>query len=166
MPQPAHRAIDEDFFMGIRAAPRRSFTPKQTDVVIRVPASAPPPAPQISNDPRERVTAVTTAIACQRLENLITQWRRNPLVRVHEQHPFLGGLRMGESLLLAVTRPLTLDESVGIEPANIRCSIRTVGIHHNDLGAPSEALKAGFDSLLLVKTNDNRGNVGRSYFAA
>jgi hypothetical protein len=72
---------------------------------------------------------------------------------------------MGEGLLIAVARPLTLDKSVSIEPANIRCSIRTVGIHHDDLGAPSETLKAGFDSVLLVETNDNRGNGGRSNFA-
>jgi hypothetical protein len=73
---------------------------------------------------------------------------------------------MGEGLLIAITRPLTLNESVGVEPANIRCSIRTIGIHHDDLGAPSETLKAGFDSVFLIETNDNRGNIRTSYFPA
>src|ERR1041384_2220935 len=73
---------------------------------------------------------------------------------------------MSEGLLIAITRPLTLNESVGIEPANIRRSIRTIGIHHDDLGAPSETLKAGFDSVLLIETDDNRGNFCRSYFTA
>src|SRR6185437_9061915 len=55
MAQPAHRAIDENFLMWVDAAPRRSIAAKKTDVVIRVPASMPPPALQIANQPRHRV---------------------------------------------------------------------------------------------------------------
>src|SRR5690242_685031 len=57
MPQPAHRAVDKDFLLWVRTAPPRSITPKQTDVGIRVPASAPPPALQITNQARHRVAA-------------------------------------------------------------------------------------------------------------
>ena len=59
-----------------------------------------------------------------------------------------------------------LDESVGIEPANYRLTISTIGIHHNDLGAPSETLQTRFDPVLLIETNDNRRNGGRSFLAA
>jgi hypothetical protein len=71
MPEPPHRAVDEDFLMWVRAAPRRSIVPKKTDVVIWVPASAPPPALQISNQARHRVTAILATIASQRLNDLI-----------------------------------------------------------------------------------------------
>jgi hypothetical protein len=73
---------------------------------------------------------------------------------------------MGEGLLIAVTRPLALDESVGIEPANFRRPISAIGIHHNDLGAPSETLQTDFDPVLFIETNDNRRDGGGSFVAA
>src|ERR1041384_692212 len=71
MAQPAYRAIDEDFLMRVRAAPRRSIASKHANVVIRVPASTPPPALQIANQPRHRVTRIPATIACQCTNDLI-----------------------------------------------------------------------------------------------
>ena len=42
--QAAHRAIDDDFFMGFSSTPSGPVAAKQTDIIIRVPsASFPPP---------------------------------------------------------------------------------------------------------------------------
>jgi hypothetical protein len=70
---------------------------------------------------------------------------------------------MGESLLITVTSPFALDESIGVTAANLRSPIRAITIHHNDLGTPCETSKAGFDPVLLIETNDNGRNGGRNF---
>src|SRR5262245_61498245 len=55
--EPAHFAADQDLFMGFTAAPSRLFSAKQADVIIGVPATAPPPATEIVDQARHRISS-------------------------------------------------------------------------------------------------------------
>ena len=79
-------------------------------------------------------------------------------VGIDEQDPVLGGLRVSESLLITVSRPVSLNDAFGILPANFDGSIRAERIHHHDLVAPAQAIEASADVLLLVETNHNSGD--------
>ena len=65
---------------------------------------------------------------------------------------------MSECLLIPVARPLTLHKPIRIAPANLRRPIRTKRIDHDDLIAPTQALKTVSNTVFLVKANHDGGN--------
>src|SRR5689334_21685252 len=94
MSQPADRPIDQNFLVRVDTAPTRAIAAKNADVVIRIPATAPPPSSQIVNEPghREGIRCFTTT--AQGVLNLFAQLGRDLLVRVDEKHPVARRLGM------------------------------------------------------------------------
>ena len=111
------------------------------------------------DEPGHRESSIASPEALQSVLDLSSQLRRHPLVGVHKDDPSLGGLGVGEGLLISISRPSALDDSVRILAADLHRAIRTEGIDHNDLVTPPKAFEASTDVLFLVKANDDRRNL-------
>src|SRR6185369_6361483 len=160
MTQPADRPIDQNFLVRVDAAPARPIAAKDADVVIRVPAAATPPAPEIINQPGhgERIRYFTTIV--QGVLNLLAQFGRDLLIRIDEKHPLARRLRMREGFLIAVARPTALDDTISILTRNLDRAIGAEGVDHHNLVAPRKASKTTIDVCFFIEADDDRGDRG------
>src|SRR5581483_11398044 len=158
MAEPAHGAVDDNFFVRIGAAPGGALAPKQAHVVIGIPAAAPPPAVEIINQARHRVAGVAPAVARKRVFDFALQLGAHPLVGVDQKHPAAARLGMGEGFLIAIARPRPLDEFHRVLAAYLRRAIGAEGVHDHDLVAPAEAFQTGADAVFLVEADHDGGN--------
>ena len=67
---------------------------------------------------------------------------------------------MGESLLVAITRPCPLNDDIGELPADLYGTVGTERIYYDDFIAPLQALQTAANIFLFVITNDDCRNAG------
>src|SRR6266508_2267696 len=150
--------VHKNFLVRIAPAPRRFFAPKEANIEVGIPPTAPPPTLQIMHQSRNRIAGELSLVACQGVQNFIAKPRRNAFVRIDQQNPILRGLGMSVSLLIPIAGPAPLNDVLRVAPANFRRSVRAKRIYYDDFVAPSQALQTVFDAVLFVIANDDSGH--------
>jgi len=155
--QTANAALNQDPLVRVGTAPGRKISPEDSDVVIRIPTTPPPPSPKVINEPWHREGCIAISEALEGAQDFTAQLRGNTLIGIHEEHPFLGRLGMRKGFLIPVSSPGALENPVRILPADLYGTVGTERIHHDDLIAPPQAFETGPDVFLLVEAdNDGR----------
>lgn len=155
--QSANVPLNQYPLVRIGTAPGRKIPPEDSDVVIRIPTTPPPPSPKVMNEPWHREGCIAISRALNGAKNFSAQLRGNTLIGIHEEHPFLCRLGMRKGLLIPVSRPGALENPVRILPADLYGTVGTERIHHDDFIAPPQAFKTSLDVFLLVEAdNDGR----------
>src|SRR3989304_6134493 len=91
--QTANAALNQDPLVRVGTAPGRKISPEDSDVVIRIPTTPPPPSPKVINEPWHREGCIAISEALEGAQDFTAQLRGNTLIGIDEEHPFLAALR-------------------------------------------------------------------------
>src|SRR2546427_1838200 len=148
---PAHHV--EAFMQKVIPVPQTVLVEKLWLTVVRVPAAVPDPASQEKILPRhkERISPWAT---CELGPNLFAQLVRRALVGIDAQHPVVRHQLQRAVAELAEAGKVALVDLVSVLPADLLSPVSAVGVQHDDLVGPDDAVEGVSDLRFLVEGED------------
>src|SRR3990170_6947310 len=128
-------------------------SPKEPEVIIRVPAAVFYPLPEkecLSGDP----IAVGRSVRRDDPPDLLSELRLDRLICIQAQDPLSRRSFDGEILLAPVAKPVLVEDLASIFPADCHGIVRAAGINHDDLIRPRDALEGPPDVCFFVMRDD------------
>src|SRR3989338_8701587 len=83
--QTVDTSLNQDPLVRIGTAPGRKIPPEDSDVVIRIPTTPPPPSPKVMNEPWHREGCIAISGALNGAQDFTAQLRGNTLIGIHEE---------------------------------------------------------------------------------
>src|SRR5439155_3399943 len=137
---------------------------EEPDLPVRITAAVTHPAPSADVPPRHPVPVRALTRAPEHGADLLSELRGDLLVRVHREDPVAGRLLEGEVLLGGEPGPRSDPNAVGELARDLARLVTGLGVHHDELVGPGQALEAGPEPLFLVEGDDDRGDAPAGHF--
>src|SRR5207249_34294 len=138
---------------------------EEPELPVRIKAAVTHPAPPEDVPPRHPVPVRALTRAPEHGADLLSELRGDLLVRVHREDPVAGRLLEGEVLLGGEPGPRPDPDAVGELARDLARLVTGLGVHHDELVGPGQALEAGPEPLFLVEGDDDRGDAPAGHFS-
>src|SRR5439155_283591 len=141
------------FMHEVIPVPQPVLVEKLRLAVVRVPTAVPDPASQEKILPRhkERISPWAT---CELGPNLFAQLVRRALVGIDAQHPVVRHQLQRAVTELPEAGKVALVDLVCVLPTDLLGPVGAVGVQHNDLVGPDDAVEGVSDLRFLVEGED------------
>ena len=138
----------------IHPTPTPSLSPKQPQLVLRIPSAMVNPLPQVKHPPAHKIPL--TFPPPDRLQNALPKRLRYLLIRIEREHPIAPRNPQRHILLLDMSQPRMLKHPIRVLPRDLHGPILTKRIHHHNLIRPIHTSQTPLDIRFFVIRDDTR----------